>query len=111
MRKRSPAVLVAITALFVALGGVGVAATGGTFILGHSNSANKTSGLASGVTTGPTLLVENSGGKPAARFNTGSGVEPFVLNNGTKVANLNADKLDGIDSTGFLSKSGKAADA
>jgi hypothetical protein len=29
----------------------------------------------------------------------------------TKVANLNADKLDGIDSTGFLAVGGKAADS
>ena len=105
MRKPSPATVIASVALFVACGGVGVAATGGSFILGQSNSANNTSALASGVTTGPTLELSNSGGKPAARFNTPSGVAPFVVNNGTKIASLNADKLDGIDSAGFVPSS------
>jgi hypothetical protein len=103
--------IVALAALFVALGGVGVAATGGTFILGQSNSANNTSALASGVTTGPTFELSNSGGKPAARFNTPSGVQPFVVNNPTKVQNLNAEKVDGFDSAHFLPKTGKAADS
>ena len=35
----------------------------------------------------------------------------MVSSGAGKAPNLNADKLDGIDSTGFLSKSGKAADA
>jgi hypothetical protein len=42
MRKPSPAMIVALLSLFVALGGVGVAATGGNFILGQSNSASST---------------------------------------------------------------------
>jgi hypothetical protein len=101
MRKPSPATAIATVALFVALGGVGVAATGGNFILGQSNSANKTSTLASGVTTGPTLELSNSGGSPAARFKTPSGVAPFVVDSGKKVTNLNADKLDDLDSGAF----------
>jgi hypothetical protein len=111
MRKPSPSMIVALLGVFLGLSGVGVAATGGNFILGQSNSANNTSALASGVTTGPTLELSNSGAKPAARFNTTTGVPPIVVNNGTKIANLNADQLDGIDSTGFLPKAGKAADA
>lgn len=112
MRKPSAATVIATVALFVALSGVGVAATGGNFILGKpDNTADKTTGLASGVTTGPTLELKNSGGSPAARFNTPNGVAPFVVSNGTKIANLNADKLDGFDSEYFLPKSGKAADA
>jgi hypothetical protein len=34
-----------------------------------------------------------------------SGHTPFTVNSGTKVVNLNADKLDGIDSTGFVNTS------
>jgi hypothetical protein len=45
MHKPSPATVIALVALFVALGGVGVAATGGNFILGQSNSADKTTAL------------------------------------------------------------------
>jgi Chaperone of endosialidase len=44
-RRPSPALIVALLALFVALGGAGVAATGGNFILGASNTADKTTAL------------------------------------------------------------------
>jgi hypothetical protein len=101
MRKPSPAMVVALAALFVALGGVGVAATGGNFILGHSNTAGNTTTLSSGVTTGPTLQVTNTGGKPAAKFDAPGGA-PFSVGNAKKIQNLNADQLDGIDSSGFL---------
>jgi hypothetical protein len=102
MRKPSPASIIALVALFVALGGVGVAATGGNFILGMPNSADQSTSLNSGVTTGPTLQLTNGGGKPAARFSTGSGVAPFSVDRAIKVPNLNADWLDGLNSTQFL---------
>jgi hypothetical protein len=111
MRKPSPAMIVALAAMFVALGGVGVAATGGNFILGQSNTAGNTTALSSGITTGPTLSVTNTGGKEAAKFTANSGVAPFAVGNGIKVANLNADLLDSHDSTYFLPKTGKAANA
>jgi hypothetical protein len=135
MRAPSPSMIVALLALFVALGGVGVAATGDNFILGQANSADQTTGL--GVSTLPSsstcpspcpalkvadsstaanaggLLVSTKGaGAPAAQIvNNGSGPAvrmfvnggaPFTVNSATKVGNLNADKLDGLDSTGFL---------
>src|SRR5437016_4421778 len=97
--RPAPATVISIAALFVALGGVGYAATGGSFLLGKPNSADATSGLSSNVATGPTLDVANTGGKPAANFTGGSGAVPFTVNSGKKVAKLNADKLDGLDST------------
>jgi hypothetical protein len=109
--RLSPATVIALIALFVALGGVGVAATGGNFILGQSNNAGNTTALSSGVTTGPTLSLTNTGGKPAARFAANSGVAPFSVGSAAKVANLNADQLDGFDSGYFLPKTGKAANA
>jgi hypothetical protein len=99
--RLSPATVIALIALFVALGGVGVAATGGNFILGQSNTAGATTALKSGVTTGPTLDLANIGGRAAARFTSDSNVQPFTVSNSTKIGNLNADRLDGIDSTGF----------
>jgi hypothetical protein len=93
--------VVALLALFVALGGVGVAATGGNFILGQSNNADKTTALTSGVTTGPTLDLTNNGGRPAARF-TAPGTAPLAVGNSKKIQNLNSDLLDGIDSTSFV---------
>jgi len=106
-RRPSPATVISAAALFISLGGAGYAATGGTFILGHANSAANTSALASAVSTGPTLNVTNNGGKPAAKFTANAGVEPFAVSNGTKVGNLNADKLDGVDSSQLLQGNGK----
>ncbi|HET8602601.1 MAG TPA: hypothetical protein VFM09_01620 [Marmoricola sp.] len=65
---------------------VGYAATGSSFILGHSNSANKITGLAR-TTTGPALNLHTSTTSSA----------PFTTNAHGKVANLNADRLDGLD--------------
>jgi hypothetical protein len=110
MRKPSPAMMVALASLFVALGGVGMAATGGNFILGQSNSANQTTALSSGVTTGPTLSLTNTGGKPAARLAANSG-PPFTVSNGTKIPSLNADLLDAHDSAYFLPASGTAVNS
>ncbi|TMJ93376.1 MAG: hypothetical protein E6G67_12555 [Actinobacteria bacterium] len=99
--RASPSMMVSLVALFVALGGAGYAATGGTFILGATNSADKTSILSSGVTTGATFRALNSGGKPAASFVANVGVPPFAVGSSTKVTNLNADKLDGLSAGAF----------
>jgi hypothetical protein len=148
--------VVALLALFVALGGVGVAATGGTFILGQSNTADKQTALAGTINGNPTLRAENAGtapfsygivGKatsasadadsagvkgmnastnPAAPAvlgkNTGGGpglaanvssnsIPPLSVNSNAKVDNLNADQLDGLDSTSFLAATGTAANS
>src|SRR5437764_12854740 len=103
-RRPSPATVMSAAALFISLGGASYAATGDTFILGHANSAANTSALSSGVTTGPTLSLKNTGGKPAAKFTSNAAVAPFSVSSATKVANLNADKLDRLDSSGFVKR-------
>src|SRR5436190_13427572 len=90
-----------IGAAIVMATGVGVAATNGNFILGASNSADKKTALSSTVTTA-TFGLTNTGGGKAATFSVDSGVAPFTVNSATRVSNLNADKLDDINSTGFL---------
>jgi hypothetical protein len=45
MRKPSPAMIVALLGVFLGLGGVGIAATGGNFILGQSNTAGAKTSL------------------------------------------------------------------
>ena len=106
LRKRpSPSMGVALVALFVALGGTTYAATGGNFILGTANTAGSSSALSSGVTTGPTLNVTNTGGRSAARFTTNAGITPFSVSNSTKIGSLNSDLLDGLDSTAFRTPS------
>ena len=91
---------------FIVLGGMSYAATGGNFILGQSNSASSTTSLTrTGANTGKGLQVTNNSttaGATALGLNVASGHAPFTVNSGTKVANLNADKLDGLDSTSFV---------
>jgi hypothetical protein len=98
--------VVGYIALFVALGGTTYAATGGNFILGQTNSASSTTSLTrTGANTGKGLQVTNAStgaGATALGLNVASGHAPFTVNSGAKVANLNADKLDGQDSTGFI---------
>jgi hypothetical protein len=104
-----------------ALAGTGV---GGIFNLGQANTVNTSSSL-SGSTSGAQLAVSNSStttgnygllvnGKslspalvaanstgPAARFTGASGSAPFQVGSNHKVSNLNADLLDGLDSSAF----------
>jgi hypothetical protein len=100
--------VVATLALFLVLsGGAAIAATGGGFILGKPNSASSTTSL-SAATNGKALQVTNMGTGAAATalgLNTASGHPPLAVNSGAKVANLNADKLDGRDSTAFAAAS------
>jgi hypothetical protein len=92
----------ATLAFFMVLGGTTFAATGGNFILGQSNSASATTSL-SASTPAPALKATNTSAGTAGSFNVASGHPPFAVNSGAKVANLNADKLDGLDSTAFYS--------
>jgi hypothetical protein len=99
--------VMATIAVFMVLGGTTYAATGGNFILGQSNTAGSTTALSSG-TTGPALKATNTNtaaGATALGLNVPSGHTPFTVNSGTKVTNLNADKLDGLDSTQLVSSS------
>src|SRR5205085_7377934 len=61
----------------------------------------KPSGLSASVTSAPTLAVANTGGKPAASFTGGAGAAPFSVSSAKKVTSLNADLLDGINSSSF----------
>jgi hypothetical protein len=99
--------VVGYLALFVALGGTTYAATGGNFILGRANTADAPTSLSSGA-TGPALRLTNTSTGAGARalgLNVAAGHAPFSVNSGAKVTNLNADKLDGMDSTSFVSSS------
>jgi hypothetical protein len=115
MRKPSPAMIVALLSLFVALGGVAVAANGGSFILGQPNSATANTSLSAPVAGGKTLQLTNNDTSNAAStalgLNVASGHAPFTVSSKVKVTNLNADLLDGLDSTAFLPKDGTAANS
>jgi hypothetical protein len=100
--------LLATAAVALVLVAAGGAATGGNFILGQGNTADQTTQLSSGVTTGPTLSLSNAGGKPAATFSVNSGTAPFSVSNGSRIANLNADLLDGLDASKFWKVGGNS---
>jgi hypothetical protein len=100
--------MVGYIALFVALGGTTVAATGDPFILGKPNSASSKTSLSAPISNKALQLTNTStgAGATALGLNVASGHPPFTVNSGTKVANLNADKLDGNDSSAFVSGGG-----
>ena len=107
-RRPSPTFVIASVALFVALGGPGYAATGGGFVLGSLNTATSPTSLtASGAASTSGLSVTNSNnaaGATALALNVPAGHAPMTVNRSTKVVSLNADWLDGLDSSTFLRK-------
>jgi len=110
-RRPSAALVVAGIALLVSLSGWGYAATGGSIVLGGSNATNKPTRLSSSAAHGPTLALKNTGGQAAATFSVKPGVAPFSVGSAGKVAKLNADQLDGVDSGGFYAAGSKVMDA
>ena len=102
-RHASPAMIVALAAaLFVALGGVGAADTGGNFILGKANSAGAKTSLTAGGLNDKALAITNlnAGSSATALGLTVAGNRPpLIVNSTQKVANLNADLVDGLDTT------------
>jgi hypothetical protein len=94
----------ALAVATIALAGTGV---GGVFNLGADNTVNKTTTLRSTSSfSGPQLQVKNAGGGPALDLQVNSGKAPLTVNSSSKVANLNADKLDGVDASGFVQGKG-----
>src|SRR5690348_3393418 len=114
MRKRfhrpSPALVISLISLFVALGGTTYAATGGNVILGKANSATSPTSLTSKNTGAALNITQQSTGTGATALalSAPAGKPPMTVSSGTKVANLNADKLDGIDSTAFAKRAQEA---
>jgi hypothetical protein len=99
----SRAMAVALLALFVALSGTAMAATGGNFILGQSNTATTQTAL-SRTGNGKALQITNTGvglNSAPLGLTAAPGHPPFVTNSQAKVDNLNADLLDNQDSTAY----------
>ena len=87
-------VIGAVTVLVLAGNTVSLAATGHGLILGKTNKANKV-----------TTLKRTTAGSPLSLVATASGTAPFTTNGKGKVTNLNADKVDGIDSSALQTRS------
>jgi hypothetical protein len=104
--RTTPGTVMGGLALFISLSGVAYAATGGNFILGQSNNATTQTKLTANVAA-RTLQLENGStgaGASALGLTVASGKAPLTVNSNTRVANLNADLLDGRSSTAFLLK-------
>ena len=101
--------LAVILALVFGVATTALGATGGNFILGKANVAGAVSKLTAGI-SGPALQLVNSGAGTALDLRVGSSttapadktVAPMKVDSQARVANLNADRLDGKDSTAFL---------
>lgn len=94
MRLKSTLSALGIAAtLIVGADYAAMAATGGSFILGNANTASTKTTL-SRTTVGPTL-----------QLNAQPGSAPLIVNSGVKANNLNVDRLDGLDSTQFATRS------
>jgi FlaG/FlaF family flagellin (archaellin) len=113
-KRPSAATVISLIALFVALGGTTYAATGQSWILGQSNSANAQTRLSAPIAARALQIINTGTGTGAGGIgiSVAAGKPPIVVNvDAGKAPNLNADKLDGRDSTAFLAANGKAADA
>ncbi|MGH3089861.1 MAG: hypothetical protein ACRDSJ_21485, partial [Rubrobacteraceae bacterium] len=96
---RAKAVVLAAVLAFTMLFASGaLAANGKPFILGKKNVATKIS----------TLIKKGAGPALDLRVDSGS---PLAVNSDEQVANLNADKVDGLDAGDFLAANGTAANS
>jgi hypothetical protein len=86
----------ALPGLVAAGNGVGKALN-----LGVNNTVGAITKLVA-TTSSAALLVQNSGTGPGLQITVGAGKAPITVSAGAgKATNLNADMLDGVDSTGF----------
>jgi hypothetical protein len=104
--------LAMILALLLGVASMALGANGNPIILGKAkNTASKVTGLVGNLadTTKPALRVTNTKGGSALELRVGDpaanpatkSVAPMKVDSQAKVANLNADQLDGKDSTAF----------
>jgi hypothetical protein len=98
LHRPSAATVISLIALFFAMGGTAVAATGGNFILGKANTATSVSSLTN--TKGTALSLSSTSTTP-----------PLKVSNSVQVPNLNASELDGQTSSAFLPATGTAANS
>jgi hypothetical protein len=107
--------LAVMLALMLGIASTALGANGDNFILGQNNVATAITRLAGAVgVDGPMLLVDNNNAGPRAtalELRVEPGKAPMKVNSAERVNSLNADRLDGQDSTAFLATDGKAADS
>jgi hypothetical protein len=92
--KTALTVLGALAVLLLAGNTVGYAATGKPLLLGSGNSTGK-----------QTILTRTTNGAVLGLRATSPASAPFTTNGRGRVANLNADKVDGLDSSALRTRS------
>jgi hypothetical protein len=101
--------LAIMLALVLGVASAGIGATGGNFILGKANSAGAGSKLTASI-AGPALQLVNqstTSGASALGLTVASGKPPLKVNAAAgKATNLNADRLDGLDSARLVEARG-----
>ena len=93
--------LAVILALTVGVAGSALGANGANLLLGKSNTANAITQLV-GTVAGPALLIDNNSTDASATaldLQVEAGKAPMKVNSDAQVANLNADKVDGLDAS------------
>jgi hypothetical protein len=96
LRRPSPATVISVIALVFAMSGTAVAATGGDFILGKSNTATSTTSLSD--TKGTALSLSSASTKP-----------PLTVSNSVQVPNLDASELGGLGPSAYMAGTGGVA--
>jgi hypothetical protein len=105
---------VALFGVFLAVGGGPAYAAAANFLLNVSNTSTAQTTLNGSAVAGKALQITNTNTGAAATalgLTVAAGHAPFTVSSQVKVAKLNADFLDGKDSTAFLPVAGKAADS
>ena len=93
--------LLVLAGLLLGPAAVGLAAVGDPLTLGGRNDAvDRVTSLAAAV-AGPVLRLTNLGAGPALDLRVQAGAPPLRVNSDGLVANLNADRLDGLDASAF----------
>jgi hypothetical protein len=96
--------LAVILAVLLGLASTAFGATGGNFILGRNNAADALTRLTANVNGSAMQIVNNTSpdaNDTALHLRVQSGEAPMSVNSDGKVTDLNADQLDGQDSTAF----------
>src|SRR6266508_3600802 len=87
-----------------AVGGIGVYGRSqtGRGVYGYHSGAGAIAGVQGDTSgTGAGVLGRSTGGGPGLQAIVNSGVAPLAVNSPTKVPNLNADRLDGLEANGL----------
>ena len=94
-RGPSPALVISVLALVIAISGTAYATTGGTFLLGKANTATSLSSLSNAKGT-------------ALALSSGPNDAPLKVSNSVQVPKLNVSELGGIPAAGFMQGTGSA---